>query len=160
MVSRKHQKSQFVASALREPTPLEKVSVQRVTLVLTGGSESEIISTIPGFASFDGEPRSLVFSRVIAEKIERDHGKILPENLAINANGWDFVLRNVGNNPDKINLIKLLQDGKNFLVLGANRDNGFYMVTHYEHHSKSDNELKNLLRKGDALDRSGRTPSA
>lgn len=64
-------------------------------------------------------------------------------------------MRNVRGNRDKINLIYPTTD-EGFLRIAANRDNGFYIVTHYENIGGKSQKLKNLLEKGDFLDRNGR----
>jgi hypothetical protein len=56
---------------------------------------------------------------------------------------------------DKINLLKKVPNSDNLLVVGANRDNGFFTVTHYEIVPKSGNEVKSLLGRGDLLSADG-----
>lgn len=153
-------KSSFKTLALRALTPQENSSLIRVNSVLNGESKTEIIAHTPGFVANDGKERPLVFSSDIANKI-KNHGDVVPENLVLNANDWDYAIKNVDGNPDKINLIKKIPGGNDFLVIGANRDNGFFTVTHFEYTSKNGRELKNLLQnKGDALDKFGRTPES
>ena len=114
------------------------------------------IAKLPAFVSQDGKKRSLILTRMIIEKIENDHGKIGIENLIINANDWEYVIKNVDGNPDKINLIKTIPGSYNLVTIGANRANGFFMVTHYETSTRSPNKLKNLLQnRGDSLDHTG-----
>ncbi len=150
-------KSIFSSPKIRELTPEEKPLVEKVNNVLQGNSEQEPIANIPSFVSRDGKERPLIFSKVIADKIISDHGKMIPENIVLNANDWDYVIKNVNNNPDKINLIKQIPNSNNFLNIGANKNNGFFIVTHYESLAKDSLKLKNLLKnKGDSLDRSGR----
>jgi hypothetical protein len=149
-------KTLFTPKAIRALSVSETLFIPKVLAVLNGLSVEEVIATIPGFISYDGQQRSLVFSREIADKIQKDHGHIVPENLIINAHDWDYVIRNVNGNPDKINLIKQTS-GDGFIRIGANRDNGFYIVTHYENREGKGQKLKNLLLQGDFLDSSGRT---
>ncbi len=158
-------KSSFSVPAVRDLTTQENSSLEKVNAVLKGQSDTEVIAHTPGFIAQDGKSRPLIFSKETAQKIKDFHGDMVPENFVLNANDWDFALKNVKDksgvvNPDKINLIKLLPNSDKFLLIGANRDNGFFTVTHFEYKPKTKNELKNLLQnKGDALDRSGRTPS-
>lgn len=153
-------KTQFKSPQIRDLKPEEQVSLQKVNAVLNGTSKTEIIAHTPDFVSNDGKERPLVFSSEIANKI-KSHGNLIPENLVLNANDWDYAIKNVDGNPDKINLIKKIPNSDNFLVIGANRDNGYFTVTHFEYSSKNGQELKNLLQnKGDALDKFGRTPES
>lgn len=151
-------KSQFTPVQIRPLKPEEQSSLQKVNNVLSGKSKTEVIAHTPGFVSDDGKERALIFDKSsIAEEI-KGHGKMIPENLVINANDWKYVIKNVQGNPDKINLILPTRD-EGFIRIGANKNNGFFMVTHYENIPGQSQKLKNLLAnaKGDALDRSGRT---
>lgn len=157
----KKPKTQFKSGQIRDLKSEEQSSLQKVKAVLDGKSKTEVIAHTPGFVSFDGKERPLILSSDIKNKITNDHGKISAENLVINANDWDAVLKNVKSpdgkkiNPDKINLIKKIPGSNNVLVIAANRDNGFFTVTHYELISDSGNELKSLLGRGDLFNRSG-----
>ncbi len=158
---RKHKqgKTPFKSGKIRKLEPHEFEIHEKITAVISGELKDCIIATIPGFISFDGRERVLVFSAFIALKILGDHGTFHGENLLVSANEWDFIVKNIQGNPDKINLIKIIPETGNFLLIGAIRDNGFFMLTHFETIVVTGNELKNLLKRGDALDRSGRTAS-
>ena len=47
----------------------------------------------------------------------------------------------------------------NHFVVAAHKVDGFFIVTHFEVVTKVRTKLKRLLKRGDALDRFGRTPS-
>lgn len=146
-------KSRFISPPIRELVGPEIRFAENAKEVLTGKRNMSQIGEAPGCLSPDVQARPIVLSKDVASKIVRDHGDVVPENLILNANDWSFALKNVDNNPNKINLIKRVPDSENCLVLGANRDNGFYTVTHYEVVSKGGNELKSLLGRGDLIDR-------
>lgn len=149
-------KTQFISTKMRDLTPEEVPALNKVNDIISGKSKTEVIAHTPDFASFDNKERPLILSKEIVAKI-KNHGDLVPENLVINANNWDYLIKNVDGNRDKINLIKKIPGTDNFLILGANRDNGFFTVTHYEVQARNSNKLKNLLvKKGDALDNTGR----
>jgi hypothetical protein len=119
--------------------------------------EYVVITMVPEFVSLDNISRPLIISRTILDKIVRDHGSFHIENLIIHANDWEYVIRNVHKDPLKINLINIIQGVHHFSTIGANRYNGYYIVTYYETYTDQNLKLKNLLhKKGDALDRAGR----
>ena len=150
-------KSQFKSKTVEDTLNEEEQKYYKdVQSVLSGEIEKTDIANIPSFISYDGKERPLVLNKIIVDKIENDHGKIDAKNLILNANEWDYAIKNVQGDKDKINLIKKIPDTNNYLMIGANRDNGFFVVTHFEIESKTDNRLKNLLEKGDSLDRNGR----
>lgn len=60
---------------------------------------------------------------------------------------------------DKINLIKNIPNSDNFLLIGAVRDNGFYIITHFETEVLQGNELKSLLGRGDLISKDTRPGS-
>ncbi|MES2060213.1 MAG: hypothetical protein V4438_04250 [Patescibacteria group bacterium] len=153
-------KSQFESKQIRPLTEEEKPALAKINLVLSGESNSESISDIPGFVSEDGKKRPLIFNNIVAPKVAEGgkHGQMTPENLVINANDWEGVLKNVREfengklgkpNPDKINLIKRIPDSDNVLLIGADRENGYFMLTHYEIKPIEGNEIKSLLGRGD-----------
>lgn len=145
-------KSLFKSPVIRELYENEIKQRTKVRLVLLGKRKKAIIAILPELISHDGKSRPLILHKDIVMKIENDHGKIILENLIINANDWDYVIKNVNGNKDKINLIKILPNTPYFLTIGANRFNGFFTVTHYESRPKTDQTLKNLLHnKGDSL---------
>jgi hypothetical protein len=152
----KNKKTIFTGKTIRHLNTQEVYYKNKIDLLLKGDSQNAIITILPSFASIDGKIRPLILNKTIVTKVENDHGKILLENLVINANDFDYVIKNMYGDPDKINLLKRIPDSNNILVIGANRNNGFFTVTHYEVDTKNPDKLKNLLKKGDSLDRNGR----
>jgi hypothetical protein len=152
----KSTKTCFVSLQIRELTKEERKALDVVRDVLCGRVQRDVIGKILACLSIDNKDRPLVLDKLIVDKIRRDHGNIVAENLVINVHDWDFGIRNMDGNPDRINLIKMIPNSNNYIVIGAIRNNGFYMVTHYEAFpKKGSNKLKSLLGRGDLLDRSG-----
>lgn len=156
--NKKAKKSLFTSLTIRELNTTENYYREKIKSMLLGDFEACTISMLPAFVSNDEKSRSLILKKEIINKIQNDHGRIIYENLIINANNWDYVIRNVEGNVDKINLIKIIPDTPYFLTIGANRVNGYFIVTHYESRPKKINTLKNLLKnKGDSLNHIGET---
>ncbi|MDR3558735.1 MAG: hypothetical protein P4L61_04325 [Candidatus Pacebacteria bacterium] len=152
----KSAKTRFVSPQIRELTKEEKKSLDVVKDVLCGRVLRDVIGKVPACMCFDNKDRPLVLDMLIVKKIQKDHGAIVAENLVINAHDWDFGLKNVDKKQNRINLIKMMPNSNNYLVLAANRENGLYIVTHYEVVSEgNDRKLKDLLKRGSLLDRSG-----
>lgn len=145
-------KSPFKSPPIRELNEIEHKHRSKVHMVLKGKRKKVVIAVLPESISHDGKSRPLILHKDIVLKIQNDHGKIPLENLIINANDWDYAIKNVNGNKYKINLIKVLPNTSYFLTIGANRFNGFFTVTHYESRPKTHQTLKNLLHnKGDSL---------
>jgi hypothetical protein len=155
----KSTKTPFVSLQIRELTKEERKALDVVRDVLCGRVQRDVIGKIPTCMCFDDKDRPLVLDKIIVEKIRRDHGNIIAENLVINVHDWDFGIKNMDRNPDRITLVKKITGSQNYLVIGANRDNGFFVVTHFEVVTRFEEKLKRLLKRGDVLDRFGRTPS-
>lgn len=146
-------KSPFISLPIRKLSKVEKSLYKKANLVVKGKVFQIALGTVSSLASYDGRSRPLILHADIIRKIELGHGKIVLENLIISINDWDYILKNVDGNKDKINLIKKIPHTPYFLTVGANRINGFFIVTHYESRPKKHNTLKNLLRnKGDFLE--------
>lgn len=161
---KKVQKTQFVSGKIRDVTSIEKVGLSVVDLILLNKIERGIIAVVPGFLSEDGKGRPLIFSRKIARKIIRDHGKFVSENVVINANDWDGALVQVRSyvkgilqrpTSKKINLIKKIPNSRNFLLIAAETQNGFFILTHFETVASTSDKLKSLLGRGDLLGPTG-----
>ena len=155
----KSSKTHFVSPQIRDLSKEERQALDVVRDVLCGRVIRDVIGKIPACLSIDNKDRPLVLDKLIVDKIRRDYGNIVAENLVINVYDWDLGINNVDGNADKINLVKRIPDSLNHLVVAANRDNGFFMVTHFEVVTKSPKNLKRLLGRGSVLDRFGRTPS-
>ncbi len=159
---KKRAKTQFVSRKIRKLRPEERSRFEAVISVLSGDAKCEAVAMIPGFVSADSKQRSLLFGKIIADKILRDHGKFLPENFVINANDWDGVLKNLSNtttghkDEGKINLIKKIPRSRNYLLIAANKDNDFFVVSHFETIDGDGNKLKSLLGRGELFSKSGK----
>ena len=152
-ILKKPKKSQFthgIIAALPEEQQTYHVGAKKV---LENTSPVETIAILQGNLSVDGLPRPLLLSREIVDKIEADHGPICGENLIHNAHGWEFAVLYPYKGIDKINLIKQIPNSDNYLLIAANRDNGFYLVTHFETKSVNDKNLKRLLGRGSVVSR-------
>lgn len=146
-------KSQFTTKILKNLKNEQIFFSERVKLLLSRESALETLVHLPGSLSEDGKVRPLVLSLEIVDKIQADHGNILPENLILNAHEWEFATTNVDEKIDRINLIKRIPDSDNYLIIAASRDNGFYMLTHFETVSTNGNNLKRLLKRGNVISR-------
>ena len=148
-------KSIFITKKLRDLAGSEVLFYEKLNSIFNGTLDEAIVGQIPHFVSKDNESRPLILTKSIIQKIETDHGKIVPENLIINANDWDYVIRSVDGNEDKINLFKKIPDSSNILIIGANRINGYFMLTYYEVLTRNPEKLKDLLKRGDPVDATG-----
>lgn len=146
-------KSQFTSKIITNLKAEQSFFCERAKVLLKRESVLETLVFLPGKLSKDGKVRPLVLSLEIVDKIQSDHGNIIPENLICNAHDWEFATIDMDNNPDKINLIKLIPETDNYLLIAANRDNGFYTVTHFETQTTNNRNLKRLLNRGNVLNR-------
>jgi hypothetical protein len=158
MKQHRHGKSPFKANLIRNLTTFEKITLEKLGGFSLKSQDMCTLGDLPEFVSFDNKPRPLILSRTVLEKIISDHGTFSYENLIITTHDWEYVIKNIRNDPDRINLIKKIPKSNNFLLIGAIRNNGFFMLTYFETITTTPRTLKNLLVRGDTLDRSGRTP--
>jgi hypothetical protein len=150
----KNKKSNFIhKTKIHDLKDGQIIYLNNLKKIINGDSELEIIGYIPNHVSEDEKFKPMVLSLVILNKIQIDHDNICPENIILNIDEWDFYITNVDNKPDRINLIKIIPDSDNYLLIAANRDNGYYIVTHFETESKNGNNLKRLLKRGNVLNR-------
>lgn len=133
--------------------PEENIFLKSLKNVLDNISHTEIVGYVPEHISYDRKERPLILSKDIVQKIEFEHGKICPENLIFTADQWEYAVTQVDKKVDRINLIKEIPNSNNYLLIAANRDNGFYIITHFETESKNGNNLKRLLRRGNVISR-------
>lgn len=149
----KIKKSLFISKQLKSLNNKEKKYYKRLKKLLDKESALEIIGYVPNNISYDGKKRPLILSRSIVEKIEFDHGPICAENMIINAFEWEYALVYKYKDIDKINLIKQIPNSFNYLLIAANRDNGFFIVTYFETKSINNKNLKRLLGRGNVISR-------
>ena len=145
-------KTPFESDTIRPLTEAEKLIRSKIDDLMAGKFLAEKLSDIPSTVSKDGKVRPLILSHKILNKFVMDHGLNMSlDNLVINANDWEYLIKNFRDDEDSINIIKEIPDSDNFLTIGASRQNGFFALTHYETITKSSNKLKNLLEKGEVL---------
>lgn len=146
-------RSRFIHKQIRLLNDNEKAFLAELKKVITLKVEQVIIGNIPSFFSTDGKARSLILHKDVVKKIQDKHGEIIIENLLINTHDWDIGIKNMDNIYQKINLIKLIPESKNFLLIGAEQRNGYFILTHFETEVLQGNELKSLLGRGDFFNR-------
>jgi hypothetical protein len=151
--NQKPKKTPFISKQIRSLNKMEMIYLYRLNQVINHKSNKESIAYLPYNVSIDNKIRSLIISREIIDKIEFDHGPICAENMIINAHEWDYIITNVDNNIDRINILKLIPGSNNYLLIAANRDNGFFIVTHFETKSNNNKNLKRLLGRGNVISR-------
>src|SRR3990167_8181220 len=145
-------KTPFESGTIRSLTETEKFVRAKIDDLMAGKTITEKLSDIPSAVSKDGKIRPLILSHKILNKFVTYHGLNMSlDNLVINANDWDYLIKNFRGDENSINIIKEIPDSDNFLTIGARRQNGFFALTHYETITKSSNKLKNLLEKGEVL---------
>jgi hypothetical protein len=151
--NKKLKKTLFITSQIKSLNKTEMIYPYRLNQVIGNKSHKEIIAYLPCDVSLDNKIRQLIVSREIINKIESDHGSICAENMIINAHEWEYCILNVDDKPDRINLIKTIDNSDNYFVIAAHRDNGYFTVTHFETESKNGNNLKRLLGRGNVISR-------
>jgi hypothetical protein len=144
-------KSSFISTRIRPLKDKELFFQEKAENVMQYITEKCAIAYIPGYISPDKMIRPLILTTDIALKIKNKHGEIPIENLLINAHDWDYAITHVDKIEGKINLIKKIPNSKNFLLIGAVRINGYFILTHFETESVQGNELKSLLGRGDLV---------
>lgn len=146
-------KSAFIHGQLFQLHHKYRKQYKNIKKIVDGLSCIETIGHIPKNLSNDNKKRPIILSKEIIQKIENDHGKICIENLIVNVHEWEYAVVYPYKNIDKINLIKTIPNSHNYLIVAANRINGFYIVTHFETKSKNDKNLKRLLGRGNVVNR-------
>lgn len=152
-VNKKPKKTPFISKQIKPLDKMEMIYLYRLNQVINNKSKRESIAYLPCDVSSDNKIRQLIISREIVEKIESDHGPICAPNMIINAHEWDYILMYSIEGIEKINLIKRIPNSFNYLLIAANKDNGFFIVTYFETKSMDDKNLKRLLGRGNVLSR-------
>ena len=91
----KSSKTYFVSLEIRELTREERLALDVVRDILCGRVTRDVIGKIPACLSIDNKDRPLVLDKLIVDKVRRDHGNIVAENLVINVHDWDFGIKNM-----------------------------------------------------------------
>lgn len=149
-MSPRPKKSIFVTESMRNINPKELRVFRLISKIIISRFREVILGKMLGIP--------VVFNSEIARKIIQDHGIFPIENLIISLKDWEYLIRNVNGNENKINLIKKIPGNHGYFTIGANKvGSKFHIVTFYETTTNNPEKIKNLLRnKGDALDRTGR----
>ncbi len=153
MLIEKPKKPAFIHGPILPLNKREEMYLWKIKNIIKYKSTHENIGYVPESLSKDAKVRPLILSRSILHKIQSDHGHICPENMIINAHRWDYIVSYPYNNVDKIVLVKNIPNSRNYFVLAANRNNGFYIVTHFEVEAMTGKNLKRLLGRGNVLSR-------
>lgn len=99
--------------------------------------------------AFDGKERPAIFSQTIKDKIDKDHS-LNKENLLWTIDKPDYIIKDFDKvkNPDKdkINLIRKIPWTNNFVLVAAERQNGFFILTNYEIHRNNANQMMKEIR--------------
>lgn len=108
-----------------------KPKTQLVDLVKIGELEKGALAQVPEIAFSDGKARPLELTSDRYAKIFQKHWPFSHENLIATANDWDYLIKDLNGVEWHINLIKELPDGSSLLI-GAKRENGAFVLTHFE----------------------------
>ena len=158
-MSKVNKKSLFISKTIRPLKLNEGLFLKEILDLMDFKVDKATISYVPPYVSDDNKLRPLLMSKDIYRKIKNKHGILIPENLIITGNEFDYVLKNVDKIKDKINLIKKLPNSENFLLIAAIRNNGYFVLTHFETESLRGNELKSLLGRGELVSKDSRPGS-
>lgn len=109
--------------------------------------------------AYDGKERPAIFSQAIQNKIVWDHW-LDKANLLATVNQPDYIIKNVDGKADKINIIKKIEWTNDFVLIGADRQNGYFILSNYEVKSRNSKRLiKNLSRWEVVIDNVGDSSS-
>lgn len=149
-MSPRPKKSIFVTGAIRKIRSSEFRMFRLITKVVSGKAQEVVLGKVLGI--------SIILSSQVTTKIIQDHGVFLTENLIVSLKDWEYIIKNVNGNNNKVNFIKKIPNSYGYFTIGANKiRDKLFLVTFYETTTINPEKLKNLLRnKGDALDRNGR----
>ena len=101
----------------------------------------------------DGQERDAIFSEATNTKVDRDHW-IDKSNLLWTINKPDYIIKDLdrakAENPEtykeKINLIRKIPWTNNFVLVAAERQNWFFILTNYEVHRNNANKMMKEIR--------------
>lgn len=99
--------------------------------------------------AFDGKERPAIFSQAIRDKINKDHS-LDKQNLLWTIDKPDYIIKDFdkAKNPDKdkINLIRKIPWTNNFVLVAAERQNWFFILTNYEIHRNTENKMMKEIK--------------
>lgn len=94
--------------------------------------------------AYDGKERPAIFSQAIKDKIDKDHS-LDKQNLLWTIDKPDYIIKDFDKEKypdrDKINLIRKIPWTNNFVLVSAERQNGFFILTNYEIHRNNANQM-------------------
>ena len=96
--------------------------------------------------TYDGKERPAIFSKEIKEKIARDHW-LDKENMLWTLDKPDYIIKNMDGDPNRINLIRKIQWTNDYVLLSADRSNGFFILTNYEIHNNNPNRMLSSINR-------------
>ena len=109
--------------------------------------------------AYDGKERPAIFSQAIQNKIVWDHW-LDKANLLATVNQPDYIIKNVDGKADKINIIKKIEWTNDFVLIGADRQNEYFILSNYEVKSRNSKRLiKSLSRWEVVIDNVGDSSS-
>ena len=109
--------------------------------------------------AYDGKERPAIFSQAIQNKIVWDHW-LDKANLLATVNQPDYIIKNVDGKADKINIIKKIEWTNDFVLIAADRQNGYFILSNYEVKSRNSKRLiKSLSRWEVVIDNVGDSSS-
>ena len=109
--------------------------------------------------AYDGKERPAIFSQAIQNKIVWDHW-LDKVNLLATVNQPDYIIKNVDGKADKINIIKKIEWTNDFVLIAADRQNGYFILSNYEVKSRNSKRLiKSLSRWEVVIDNVGDSSS-
>ena len=146
-----NKKSLFQNKSIRILTRNESIYLKGTENILNLKIDQVTISYLPGHFSDDNISRPLMLNKETVLKIQDKHGEINPINLLINAHDWNIAIKDIDKTIGKICLIKEIPDSENILLIAAIRQNGYFILSHYEIEVLKDNQLKSLLGRGDVF---------
>lgn len=109
--------------------------------------------------AYDGKERPAIFSQAIQNKIVWDHW-LDKANLLATVNQPDYIIKNVDGKADKINIIKKIEWTNDFVLIAADRQNGYFILSNCEVKSRNSKRLiKSLSRWEVVIDNVGDSSS-
>ncbi len=144
--------SKFKSGLFRKLNNDEYVYYVNFVMLLFGFIKKAAVGSVSGEISKDKKLRNIFLHQNILDKIFNKHGVFDIENVITTITDWNFIIKNIDKNQDRINIIKLI-NSTHYYVLGAIRENGYFILTYFEVEIFSGNELKSLLGRGDFLTR-------
>ena len=101
---------------------------------------------VQAWIAYDWKERPAIFSQDIRYKLDRDHG-IDKWNLLWTLDKPDYIIKNMNNDENKINIIRKIPWTNDYVLIWANRNNWYFIVTNYEVHKNNANQIMNDIKR-------------